>query len=107
MTGRTTLTWEGDQAADTTLTLNDDMTKHQMIGFEIRNAAPTSNGWGIIFWVPVTLFKQYYPNTASPLTSYALSPYDNQISYVRYVSDTEVYFDFGSTTRLRRIWFMD
>ena len=107
MTGKMTLAWEGDQAADATLTLNDDMTKHINIVFETRSAAPTAAGYGCLYEIPVAIFKQYFQNTASPLSSYCLSPFDNTYGYVRYVSDTQIYFDFATTARLRRIWFMD
>lgn len=107
MTGEMTLAWEGDQAADATLELNDDMTKHKEIVFEVRNAAATAAGSGLFYAVPVFLFKQYYVNGASPQNSYMLSPYDNQYCYIRYVDDMHILFDFATTTRMRRIWFMD
>lgn len=105
--GDYTLAWEGDQASDANITLNDDMTKHKGIAFEFRSAAITSNGFGCIFDIPVGLFKTLYINSASPLTSMMCSIYDNYYSYIRYIDEYTILFDFATTQRLRRIWFID
>ena len=107
MTGQMTLAWEGDQAADATLTLDVSMEGHNTIVFETRSAAPTAAGYCHMFYLPIAIFKEYYNNTNSPLSSYMLSPYDNTQDQVRYVSDTQIYFDFATTSRLRRVWYMD
>ena len=108
LTGKMTMAWEGDLAASTNpVELSDDMTKHSEIVFEVRSAAPTSNGYGAFYSVPVVIFKEYFDNATSPWTRLMCSPYDNQACYMQYVSDTSVRFIFSTTTRLRRIWFRD
>lgn len=105
MTGEMTLAWEGDQNATAVLTLLDDMTKHQMLVFEVRNnVAATAAGWSHLYYIPVSIFKEFFADTNN---KYQMSPYDNYASYTWYQSDTEVNFQFATNTRLRHIWFMD
>lgn len=105
-----TLIWEGDAASDQTIELPESMLLHKEIAVQLRNvASTTANGWSSIFRVPTAILKEYYPNpTASTAVERCmLSQYDNYSSYISYVSDTQVFFDFNTTSRLRRIWFVD
>lgn len=102
-----TLAWESDIAATQFVNLSESMTRHKFLGFEVSNAAPTGANNVVMQRIPVKIFKEYYKYYASPNTVFRLSTYDSYYDEVSYVSDTVIRFYFGSTNRLRRVWFID
>lgn len=102
------LVWEGNFGADGYVDLPESMMRHKFIAFEVRNAAPTTAGHGLIYTIPTEFFKAYDNKQENTVRSYYLfREYDNYNTAVEYMSDTQFYFDFGSTLQLRRVWFVD
>ena len=105
--GQFTLAWEGDLNVDAVINLSESILDHKMIAFEVSGQAPTSNQYNMIYRVPTDMFRDLYDNGLSPTSKYICAYYDTYNDLFTYISETMIYFDFVTTQRLRRIWFVD
>lgn len=103
-----TLAWESNVGADSWIDLPESMMRHKMLAFEMTAAAdPTAAGNFLALRIPTKQFKEFYQLDSSPSTGFMMSNYDTNYDRIFYISDTLLWFDFGASTKLRRVWFID
>ena len=103
-----TLAWEGNVGDDRYIDLPESMMRHKMLAFEMTAAAdPTANGNFLALRIPTKQLKEFYKYDSSPNTGFMMSNYDTNYDRIFYISDTLLWFDFGTATKLRRVWFID